>query len=384
MAYKVFSNGNTLPASDLNTYLMNQSVITFASTSARDAAIPAPNEGMLVWLEDSNKYVKYNGTGWADLVDPIPSGNAIINGAFDIWQRGTSSSSTLYCADRWFLGHDVNPTTFTQSRQTFTPGAAPVAGYEGQYFYRYAITTVGSGSNAYINQAIEDVRTFAGQTVTVSFWAKADSARTIQTAFNQNFGSGGSTTVGTSGVNHSVTTSWTRFTATYTLPSISGKTVGTSSYLQFYFTVGSLASGLQLDIWGVQLESGSTATPFKRNAPSIGAEEIACYRYLPVIKAGSAYMPFGDGYATSTTSSRIFVPFQSPTRTSSTTVEWAGSLMLFDGTTSHAVTTLTVSETSPYGVFLAVGVSSGLTNYRPYALVANNDTTAYIRFPREL
>lgn len=68
MAYKVFSNGSVLNASDLNDYLMNQAVISFTSSTARDAAITSPIEGQLTWLEDSNKYSFYNGASWADLV----------------------------------------------------------------------------------------------------------------------------------------------------------------------------------------------------------------------------------------------------------------------------------------------------------------------------
>ena len=67
MAYKVFTNGSVLPASDLNTYLMNQSVMVFSNSTTRAAALTAPVEGMLTWLEDSNKYQNYNGTAWVDL-----------------------------------------------------------------------------------------------------------------------------------------------------------------------------------------------------------------------------------------------------------------------------------------------------------------------------
>jgi len=68
MAYKVFTNGSTLPASDLNTYLMSQAVISFADSSARGVALTAPIEGQLTWLEDSNKYQYYNGSSWVDLI----------------------------------------------------------------------------------------------------------------------------------------------------------------------------------------------------------------------------------------------------------------------------------------------------------------------------
>jgi formylmethanofuran dehydrogenase subunit A len=69
MAYKVFSNGSTLPASDLNTYLMNQSVMVFSSSAARASAITSPTEGMMTYLEDTNRFQYYNGTAWQDLSD---------------------------------------------------------------------------------------------------------------------------------------------------------------------------------------------------------------------------------------------------------------------------------------------------------------------------
>lgn len=72
MPIKIFQNGYPLPASDINTYLMEQSVMTFASSTARATAIPTPNEGMLTYLEDTNVFQYYTGSAWANLVD-IPS-----------------------------------------------------------------------------------------------------------------------------------------------------------------------------------------------------------------------------------------------------------------------------------------------------------------------
>jgi len=94
--------------------------------------------------------------------------NKIINGDFGIWQRGTSFSSATglgYTADRWFLSWS-GTTTIAVSRQTFTPGTAPVAGYESSHFARIA-RTAGSADD-YFLQRIEDCRTFAGQTITAS------------------------------------------------------------------------------------------------------------------------------------------------------------------------------------------------------------------------
>ena len=69
MSYKVFTNGSVLNASELNEFLMNQAVISFANSTARTSAIPSPIEGMLTYLEDVNTFQFYNGTAWQDLLD---------------------------------------------------------------------------------------------------------------------------------------------------------------------------------------------------------------------------------------------------------------------------------------------------------------------------
>jgi len=69
MAYKTFANGFPLPASDLNNFLMNQSVIVFADSAARTTAIPSPVEGMLTYLEDTNAYESWNGSAFVALAE---------------------------------------------------------------------------------------------------------------------------------------------------------------------------------------------------------------------------------------------------------------------------------------------------------------------------
>jgi hypothetical protein len=64
VAYKVFTNGSVLPASDVNTYLMDQSVMVFSSSATRAAALTAPVEGMLTYLEDTAGYESYDGSAW--------------------------------------------------------------------------------------------------------------------------------------------------------------------------------------------------------------------------------------------------------------------------------------------------------------------------------
>jgi hypothetical protein len=61
---KTFTAGEVLTASDVNTYLMEQSVMNFAGTAARSSAIPTPSEGMVSYRQDVDNLEIYNGTAW--------------------------------------------------------------------------------------------------------------------------------------------------------------------------------------------------------------------------------------------------------------------------------------------------------------------------------
>jgi hypothetical protein len=364
MAYKVFSNGDALTGSELNTYLMNQSVMVFASTTARNAALPAPVEGMLVWLQDTDKYTYYNGSAWTDLAVPYNT-NAIINGAFDIWQRGTSfvnPASFAYTADRWKIAYDGTGSAKTISQQTFTPGTAPVTGYENQFFLRWDHTTAGSSATYNdLYQPVEDVRSFAGQTVTFSFWAKASSAITVTSSIAQNFGTGGSAQVATAGSSHVLSTSWTRYSVSIAVPAITGKTVGTGSYISPVIRMP-LNATFTFDVSNVQLEAGSIATAFKRNANSLQGELAACQRYLPVINTYNGELASGLCY--STTKALIPITFQVAPRVPPTgiTVNSAGNFTIRSSTAAQlTVTALTFSTGTYQGSTIEATVASGLT-----------------------
>lgn len=65
MPQKTFATSTVLTASDVNTYLMDQAVMTFATTSARDTALPTPSEGMMAYVEDTpDRTYTYSGSRW--------------------------------------------------------------------------------------------------------------------------------------------------------------------------------------------------------------------------------------------------------------------------------------------------------------------------------
>jgi hypothetical protein len=65
VAYKVFTNGSVLQASEVNDNLMKQAVATFSNAAARTAAITSPVEGQLTYLEDTNQFQSWNTSGWS-------------------------------------------------------------------------------------------------------------------------------------------------------------------------------------------------------------------------------------------------------------------------------------------------------------------------------
>ncbi len=217
--------------------------------------------------------------------------NRIINGSFDIWQNGTTFTGNEYGADQWL--HACIGTTHTVTRQQFTLGQTAVPG-EPEYFCRTVVNSVGGASNySVLFQPLEGVRTFAGQQVAVSFKAKANATRSIAIELLQKFGTGGSPSTDVTGIGASkvsIGTSWQEVTATITVPSISGKTLGTdnndSLQLIIWFDAGSNFNsrtstlGQQsgtFDIAQVQIVPGPIATSFDRRP--IGVELALCQRY---------------------------------------------------------------------------------------------------------
>jgi hypothetical protein len=332
------------------------------------------------------------------------SHNVIINGAFEINQRSFSSATggavNQFAFDRWnTLG--INGTN-TISSQTFTLGEAPVAGYEGKNYLR--MTSSGqtlSSAQTLVRQKIEGVRTFAGQTVTYSFWARASSGTPkISLEVSQFFGSGGSpSAVTTTDFGQpTLSTSWVRYSATATIPSLSGKTIGTANDdwidVKIWTSAGSDLNartgsmGIQnatIDIWGVQLEAGAVATPFKRNAPSIQAELAACQRYYWRINADNAYYIPGLAIAVNTTFGNAFITFPTTMRANPTSIDFtlANLQISWPNVAFWEVTGLTLSTTlSTHGAMVVWNVASGTTGGTAYTLRIT--TGGFIGFSAEL
>lgn len=271
------------------------------------------------------------------------SRQAIINGNFDVWQRGTSTtiadSTIVFLADRWrtvSLKDGGTAPTITVSKQTLTAGDIPNA-----YFYQRlntngAGTSLGAGSYHQITQKIEYGTRYLcgnGKKVTISFWARSDIAnKKIGLSLSQNYGTGGSPTTAENIITMApitLTSTWTKYTATFTTNTLAGKTFGTgdNDYLAvtFYLMWGStfadtyvysgagaetyVGSG-NTDIAQVQLCAGDVALPFMPK--SYNQELLDCMRYYQYY--GNATLTGDYLSGSNQTTTAAYFPFILPVR----------------------------------------------------------------------
>lgn len=271
--FKSEAGGTTVVSRDTtatsgNLVLPASGNVASVDTAVTDNAI-ARYDGTTGKLQNSSVTIDDNGnigTGTQTFNGFGGSGfkNYIINGNFDIWQRGTSFtiSGFTYAADR-FIG-------FHSSGGTITKVAGPVGFYN-------AIQIHGSSSgNAILVQRIEASNSIAlGRNnsgyATLSFYAKANVAaqpihmNVIIPTTTDNYAS---STIAKNIQVGVTSTGWTKYTYTFPLDFV------------YWGGIHLEMAGINVTTFavsGVQLEEGSIATPFE-NRP-IGLELSLCQRY---------------------------------------------------------------------------------------------------------
>lgn len=214
-----------------------------------------------------------NGTGLG-LTDVFARRNLTRNGRFSFWTAATSVTADGTAADDWLItkGTGGSP-AFTVSRQSHTPGDVPG---EPPFFLRFLQSAQATSTPPFLYQWYNDVRREAGQNITISGWVKCAASTVVLTpSISQVFGSGGSpsATVSVNGSTITVTTTWTRFVRTIAVPSIAGKTIGTtagSHYLQVAFAFP-LNSTYTVDFSQLKIERGQAASEFDERDARIAA-----------------------------------------------------------------------------------------------------------------
>ena len=328
--------------------------------------------------------------------------NRIINGAMVIDQRNAGASITptngQYCIDRWQNAVNVSskyscqqvadaPAGFTYSLKAtslsaYTIGAGELAGFR-QYIEGYNIADLAQGTS--------DAKPF-----TLSFWVKSsltgtfggvvsnDNNRTwaftytISSANTWEYetititGQTGGTWLTTNGAGLSVIFSLACGSTYLTTPAQwnSNNSYGATGQGSVLAT-----NGATWQVTGVQLEAGTTASPFEYR--QYGTELALCQRYCTSFYPPSGASVMGIGTANSTTGAFINYPYQVVMRSSPsfTLVGSAGNWSISDGTAGQACATIGLQSSTPYVARIQISGQSSLTTYRPYWIEPQNATT---------
>jgi hypothetical protein len=425
---KLFTSGSVLTADQVNTFLMDQSIMRFTSTTTRDAAFggagePVLAEGMFAYTTDTNTLWLYNGSLWVNLLgsdigeQALSNRNVIINGAMQVAQRGTSTASITgdgyFTADRW-TQQTLTLGTWTQSLEADAPTGSG---------FRKSVKVLCTTADA--SPAAGDLMTFRqfleGQNLqqflkgtasakpfALSFWVKsnvtgtyiaelrdADNTRSVSASY----------TISVSGT-------WEKKTITFPADTTGAFDNDNARSLDVNFCLGAgttFTSGTLQTTWavtvnanrfvgqtnlaaatdnywqitGVQLEVGSVATPFEFE--NFGVTLDKCQRYYYRVVGGYS----GAGLAFSTSSNVITVNLPTTMRVAPTAVETTGTPANYRQVTSNTGTQVCNSGPS-YGSVTntqTVAVSSGSAST---GLVQGNatfilaDATAFLGFSAEL
>ena len=325
--------------------------------------------------------------------------NGVINGAFDIWQRGTSFTTTsgvAYTTDRWSshtisAGGSVSTTRITVSDTTNLP------------FIEYAtkFQRVASNSNTGILSFFNTFESansypYVGKTVTLSFYAKKGanySAASDILVSDVAYGTGtdqimynftGRTDLTQ---NNTLTTTWQRFTHTVSIPS-----TATEIAVNFYYTpVGTAGADDSFSITGVQLELGSTATAFSRAGGTLAGELAACQRYFWKQTGGhNTVYGLGQGQNTENVYAQVNLPVNMRTKTM---VLGYSNLRLSDFVAAITPTAIAIYTTTGGAGSVATnnlvqlhcsGLPGNAVAHRPYTLQNADNTAGYLQFDAEL
>lgn len=268
-----------------------------ATTQAGNASASASSAGTSAGSASSSATAAAASAATAQSVAGVNAGrNLLHNGMSNVAQRGAGpfTANGVYTLDRWLIGL-VSSDTISVTQAALADADRSAISDESAINAMQLVTVGSVGGSALIAQRIESLRRLSNKTITASFWAKASSGTPkIGIGYSQNFGSGGSpsaSVTGNLGVTANLSTTWTRYTITASLPSASGKTFGSTANTDFtelsLFTsagnadaraggIGQQSSTVLL--WGLQLEIAGAATAVEARDPM--RELQLCQRFF--------------------------------------------------------------------------------------------------------
>jgi len=317
------------------------------------------------------------------------SRQAIINGNFDIWQRGTTLAinGIVILADRWkmYVNSTNEANTFSQADGTGVDGS--------QYCAKWQRTAGQTGTVGFqFGQSLEtrDSIKFRNKKVTLSFWAKAGanysaSSGYLVSSIITGTGTDGEVILGFTGAataatqNNVLTTSWQKFTLTTS--AVIGVGINQIGIKFVDIPVGTAGADDSFYITQVQLCAGDVALPFMPN--SYEEELRACQRCYISIGGSSAYEYLCNGHMTSTTSCSFIVYLPVKMRTIAA-VTSTGNFQIMNGGAANTASAFFQGQRSSISPNFTFTTSAASTVGYACELRTANDLNARIMFNAEL
>ena len=325
--------------------------------------------------------------------------NLIINGGFDVWQRGNSfGSSPGYTADRWWAQSNHTGSAITQ--EEFAIGQTEVPN-NPRYFLRSSLTyRTTAGDRIAWGHKIENWRGLVNQTLTISGWYRRTAiiyGTGVQLVMKQSSSFYDSSGLAGSPATDDVfplTSDWKPFKYTFFVPSSIVGTMSSSASFDIRLYYQTCYGAGNFDIANVQLEYGNTATPFEHR--SYGEELALCQRYYQRIQASSDnYKHFGLHFCAVDTGGTSYgtaaIPLVTTMRgipaliTTGTVSDYA----VYAKNTNFPCTALSIDTgiddgTISGNLYINAYTGSGNTAGAAGALRANNTASAFIALDAEL
>ncbi len=349
--------------------------------------------------------------------------NLIINGAMQVAQRGTSSTSSGYqTVDRFYLNTDGVDEAPTQAQVDVSSGTTP---YTGGFRKAFKITNgnqtggAGSADNIIIQYYIEaqDIAssgwnyTSSSSYITLSFWVKSSVAQNYfgrlmaidGTQQNYPFETGSltadtwtkitKTIPGNSNiqfdndVNRGLSVEFCMFRGTDKTGSVTlnqWAAYSSATRIPDMTSTWYTTNDATFEITGVQLEVGSVATPFEHR--SFGDELTRCFRYYEQLNSNAqSEAVFASGYFESTGQGRHCLLYSRKRATPTITATSASTFMNLNTGSVPGGDTITIKKPTETGAEFQLQAGSSGTDGQSCILASKDASTeATIKISSEL
>jgi hypothetical protein len=326
------------------------------------------------------------------------SDNPVLNSSMQVWQRGTSfalpSGTITYTADRWYGYRGATGSTVSRQTTSDTTNLP---------FIQYSLRIQRDSGNTstgrlQFGQSFESINSipFAGKTVTFSFYARrganysggsVDAVLLSGTGTDQNQINGFTSANNVGVVSSALTTTWTRYSVTGTIPT---NATQLATYFQ-YDPTGTAGAADFIEVTGVQVDVGSVALPYRSTTGTIQGELAACQRYYYRTSTGVSAYPLISQWGNATSATNMFSTVVLPVtmRAQPYALDFS-TLRVFGQSTgvynAISAVTLDTGGTASTNTQLAAFnmTSTGMTTNAVYGFGGNNSLNSYIGFTAEL